>query len=161
MVRGALLHVPIEAFAERAGIALDDVYKAARMIASAASCAVRTDLGIEQTLNSTLNAYLRALISLLTGNFAKPGGNNLHTSLVPLIGHSPEGPGRQRSAVTGFPFIGNLLPPNILPAEIDSDHPERTRGLVVDSANPMVRCRHQSVSRSFRKAELLVVSTSR
>jgi len=157
-VREALLRVPIEAYADRAGIQLDAVYKAARMIATAASCAVRTDLGIEQTLNSTLNAYLRSLLSLLTGNFAKPGGNNLHTSLVPLIGHSPEGPRQQRSAVTGFPFIGNLLPPNILPAEINSDHPERTRGLVVDSANPMVTMADTKAYReAFAKLDLLVV----
>ncbi|HYV07095.1 MAG TPA: molybdopterin-dependent oxidoreductase [Blastocatellia bacterium] len=157
-VREALLKVPIEAFAERAGIAVEDVYKAAQMIAGAASCAVRTDLGIEQTLNSTLNAYLRALISLLTGNFARPGGNNLHTSLVPLIGHSPEGPRQQRSAVNGFPFIGNLLPPNILPSEIASDHPNRTRGLVVDSANPMVTMADTRAYReAFAKLDLLVV----
>jgi len=43
------------------------------MIAGAASCAVRTDLGIEQTLNSTLNAYLRSLISLLTWKLRKAG----------------------------------------------------------------------------------------
>jgi anaerobic selenocysteine-containing dehydrogenase len=157
-VSEALLNVPIQAYAERAGIPLDDVYKAARMIAGAASCAVRTDLGIEQTLNSTLNAYLRSLISLLTGNFAKPGGNNLHTSLVPLIGHSPEGVRQQRSAVTSFPFIGNLLPPNILPAEIVNDHPERTRGLVVDSANPMVTMADTKAYReAFARLDLLVV----
>ncbi|HWN98788.1 MAG TPA: molybdopterin-dependent oxidoreductase [Blastocatellia bacterium] len=157
-VREALLAVPIEAYAERAGIALDDVYEGARMIANASSCAVRTDLGIEQTLNSTLNAYLRSLLSLLTGNFAKAGGNNLHTALVPLIGHSPEGPRQQRSAVTGFPFIGNLLPPNILPAEINTDHPERTSGLVVDSANPMVTMADTKAYReAFAKLDLLVV----
>ncbi|HSO73489.1 MAG TPA: molybdopterin-dependent oxidoreductase, partial [Blastocatellia bacterium] len=44
-VRGALLNIPIEAYAQRAGIALGDIYKAARMIAGARSCAVRTDLG--------------------------------------------------------------------------------------------------------------------
>ncbi|MEK6304170.1 MAG: molybdopterin-dependent oxidoreductase [Acidobacteriota bacterium] len=157
-VREALLNIPIEAYAERAGIALDEVYKAARMIAGADSCAVRTDLGIEQTLNSTLNAYLRALISLLTGNFARPGGNNLHTSLVPLIGHSPEGARQQRSAVNDFPFIGNLLPPNILPSEIVSDHPDHTRGLVVDSANPMVTMADTKAYRdAFAKLDLLVV----
>jgi anaerobic selenocysteine-containing dehydrogenase len=158
VVREALLNVPIEAYAERAGIPMDAVQNAASMIANASSCAVRTDLGIEQTLNSTLNAYLRALISLLTGNFARPGGNNLHTSLVPLIGHSPEGPSRQRSAVTGFPFIGNLLPPNILPAEIDADHPDRTRGLVVDSANPIVTMADTKAYRkAFARLDLLVV----
>jgi len=157
-VREALLEVPVEAYAERAGIPLADIHEAARMIAGASSCAVRTDLGIEQTLNSTLNAYLRSLLYLVTGNFGKPGGNNLHTSLVPLIGHSPEGDRQQRSAVTGFPFIGNLLPPNILPAEIDNDHSERTRGLVVDSANPVVTMADTKAYRdAFAKLDLLVV----
>ena len=157
-VREELLRVPVEAFAARAGVAMDDVYLAARMIAGAASCAVRTDLGIEQSLNSTLNLYLRSLIYLITGNFAKPGGNNLHTSLIPLIGHSPEGSRRQVSAVNGFPFIGNLLPPNILPSEIDTDHEGRTRGLVVDSANPVVTMAHTKAYRkAFAKLDLLVV----
>ncbi|MGA9770502.1 MAG: molybdopterin-dependent oxidoreductase [Blastocatellia bacterium] len=157
-VREALTQVPIEAYAERAGIAPEDVRAAARVMARAASCAVRTDLGIEQTLNSTLNAYLRSLLYLLTGNFNKPGGNNLHTAMIPLIGHSQEGERQQRSAVTGFPFIGNLLPPNILPAEIDNDHPDRTRGLVVDSANPMVTMADTpAYRRAFARLDLLVV----
>src|ERR1044072_9640585 len=46
-VREALMQVPIEAYAERAGIALADVRASARLIARATSCAVRTDLGIE------------------------------------------------------------------------------------------------------------------
>ena len=157
-VREELLKVPVETFAARAGVAMDDVYLAARMIAGAASCAVRTDLGIEQSLNSTLNLYLRSLMYLLTGNFAKPGGNNLHTSLIPLIGHSPEGSRQHVSAVNGFPFIGNLLPPNILPSEIDTDHPERTRGLVIDSANPIVTMADTKAYRkAFAKLDLLVV----
>ena len=158
VVREELLKVPVEAFAARAGIALDDVYLAARIIAGAASCAVRTDLGIEQSLNSTLNLYLRSLLYLVTGNFARPGGNNLHTSLIPLIGHSPEGSPDHVSAVNNFPFIGNLLPPNILPSEIDTDHPERTRGLVVDSANPIVTMADTKAYRkAFAKLDLLVV----
>ncbi len=157
-VREALMQVPIEAYAERAGIALEDVRASARLIARASSCAVRTDLGIEQTLNSTLNAYLRSLLYLLTGNFGKPGGNNLHTAMIPLIGHSQEGERQQRSAVTGFPFIGNLLPPNILPAEIACDHTGRTRGLVVDSANPLVTMADtQAYREAFAKLDLLVV----
>jgi anaerobic selenocysteine-containing dehydrogenase len=158
LVRAALVEVPVESFAARAGIALDDVYLAARMISIASSCSVRTDLGIEQSINSTLNLYLRSLLYLITGNFGKPGGNNLHTSLIPLIGHSPEGPRQQRSAVNAFPFIGNLLPPNILPSEIASDHPERTRGLVIDSANPIVTMADtQAYREAFAKLDLLVV----
>lgn len=157
-VREALIEIPIEEYAEIAGVKLEDVRKAARVIARATSCAVRTDLGIEQTLNSTLNAYLRALLYLLTGNFGKPGGNNLHTSLVPIMGHSAEGDRQQYSAVTRFPFIANLLPPNILPAEIDTDHPARIRGLVVDSANPLVSMADtEAYLKAFAKLDLLLV----
>jgi anaerobic selenocysteine-containing dehydrogenase len=157
-VREAILRVPVEDFARRAGIELEQVYTAARIISESESCAVRTDLGIEQTLNSTLNAYMRALLYLITGNFAKPGGNNLHTSIIPLVGHSYEGERQMRSSVTGFPFIGNLLPPNILPAEIETDHPERTRGLVIDSANPVVSAADTlAYRRAFEKLGLLVV----
>ena len=157
-VRRALLDVPVEACAARAGIAMEDVKTAANWIANAAACGVRTDLGLEHTRNSTLNQYLRALLSLLTGNFGKPGGAVLHTALVPMMGHSEEGEQQKRSAVTKFPFITNLLPPNILPAEIDNQDPQRTRGLIVDSANPLVSMPDtQAYRESFAKLDLLVV----
>jgi anaerobic selenocysteine-containing dehydrogenase len=156
-VRETLRKIPVEEYARRAGIELDMVYNTARLISGADSCAVRTDLGIEQTLNSTLNAYLRSLLSLITGNFAKRGGINLHTSFVPLVGHSVEGR-EYRSQVNQFPAIGNLLPPNILPSEIDTEHPNRIRGLVVDSANPIVTMADtQAYRKAFAKLELLVV----
>jgi anaerobic selenocysteine-containing dehydrogenase len=156
-VRNSLLTIPVEAYAKRAGIEVESLYTAAHLISGARSCAVRTDLGIEQTLNSTLNMYLRSLLSLVTGNFGKRGGINLHTALVPLVGHSQEGK-EYRSKVNNFPAIGNLLPPNILPSEINTDHPDRIRGMVVDSANPIVTMADtQAYREAFGKLELLVV----
>ncbi|MBI4854748.1 MAG: molybdopterin-dependent oxidoreductase [Acidobacteria bacterium] len=158
VVYNSLISVPIKDFAIKAGIELKDVYEAAHLISEAKSCSVRTDLGIEQTLNSTLNAYLRSLLFLITGNFGKKGANNFHTALVPMIGHSDEGKKQMRSKVTEFPFIANLLPPNILPLEIDTDHPDRTRGLVVDSSNPIVSAADtQAYRKAFAKLDLLVV----
>jgi anaerobic selenocysteine-containing dehydrogenase len=157
-IRDSLMAIDIKAFALKAGIDLEDVYKVAHLISEAKSCCVRTDLGIEQTLNSTLNAYLRALLYLVTGNFGKKGGNNFHTALVPMVGHSEEGKQQTHSKVTRFPFIANLLPPNILPLEIDNDHLDRTRGIVVDSANPMVTAADtQAYRKAFAKLDLLVV----
>jgi len=157
-VRDSLMAIDVKAFALKAGIELEDVYKVAHLISEAKSCCIRTDLGIEQTLNSTLNSYLRALLYLVTGNFGKKGGNNFHTALVPMIGHSEEGKQQMRSKVTGFPFIANLLPPNILPLEIDNDHLDRTRGVVVDSANPVVTAADtQAYRKAFAKLDLLVV----
>jgi anaerobic selenocysteine-containing dehydrogenase len=157
-VKRVLLEVPVEAFVQKAGVALEQVYQVARLISGASSCSIRTDLGIEQTLYSTLNAYLSKLLFLLTGNFGKKGGNNLHTALIPIMGHSEEGAKQKYSPVTHFPFITNLLPPNILPAEVDNNHPNRVRGLVVDSANPIMSAADtQAYRAAFAKLELLVV----
>jgi anaerobic selenocysteine-containing dehydrogenase len=130
----------------------------ARGFAAAESACTRHDLGVEHSLHSTLNTYLEKLLSLVTGNFGRRGGNNLHTQLVPLIGHSldPEA-GGATTRVTGMREISKFFPPNILPAEIDSDHPERIRALVVDSSNPMQTAADTGAyQRAFEKLELLV-----
>lgn len=103
--------------------------------------AVRVDLGLQQSLHSTLNSYLEKLLFLLPGHSGRPGCNCLHTGLLPMVGHSeesePAGSG-WRTAATGLAEIGKLFPPNVLPAEIESDRSDRIRGLVVDRANPVV-----------------------
>lgn len=160
-VRAALLEVPVETYAARAGVAVEDVVRVARRLGAAKSASVRVDLGLQQSLHSTLNSYLEKLLSLLPGHFGRPGCNALHTFLMPLIGHSEEpGPGSRSwtTTVTGLPEIGKLFPPNVLPAEIDSNHTGRIRGLVVDSANPALSgADTQAYSAAFSKLELLVV----
>ena len=160
-VRAALLEVPVEEWAARAGVAVEDVVRVARRIGAAKSASVRVDLGLQQSLHSTLNSYLEKLLSLLPGHFGKPGCNALHTFLMPLIGHSEDPGPNSRSwntTVTGLPEIGKLFPPNVLPAEIDTDHSGRIRGLVVDSANPALSgADTQAYSAAFSKLELLVV----
>ena len=91
------------------------------------------DLGIQQAPNSTLCSYLNKLLWILTGNFAKPGGQHLHSWMAPLF--------RQRAAsgrtpVTGAPVIGGLTPCNVIPDEILTDHPDRFRAMIVESSNP-------------------------
>ena len=43
------------------------------------------DLGIQQAPNSTLCSYLNKLLWILTGNFAKPGGQHLHSSFATAV----------------------------------------------------------------------------
>jgi len=160
-VRAALLQVPVEDHAARAGVAVEDVVGVARLIAGAKSASVRVDLGLQQSLHSTLNSYLEKLLYLVPGHFGRRGCNALHTFLLPLIGHSEEpGPeGRSwATTVSGLPEIGKLFPPNVLPAEIDTEHPGRIRGLIVDSANPaLTGADTQAYRAAFAKLELLVV----
>jgi len=160
-VRAALLEVPTADFVARAGVPLEDATTLARWLTEAKAASVRVDLGIQQSLHSTLNSWLEKLLSLVTGHFGRPGCNVLHSSFVPLAGHSEDPPPLGRghaTTVTGAREIAKLYPPNVLPAEIDSDHPGRVRGLVVDSSNPaLTGADTQAYRRALAKLELLVV----
>ena len=142
----------------RAGLDEAVVRDVAHRLAGAKSATIRADLGIQQSRNSTLNSYLEKLLFLLTGNLGKRGGNNFHSFLLPLIGHSRDpGDGVELSAITAMRPISKLYPPNILPAEIDTDDPRRIRAVIVDSANPVRSgADTQAYVEAFSKLELLV-----
>lgn len=158
-VRPHLESIPVSAYAEKSGIPEAKIIEVAEGIVQAKTFALRSDLGIEQSHNSTLNAYLARLLFLITGHFGREGTNCLHTALFPLIGHSKEPEaGGLTTQVTGMKGIGKLFPPNILPQEIDTDHPKRLRAVIVDSANPVATYANTSAQRkAFEKLELSVV----
>jgi anaerobic selenocysteine-containing dehydrogenase len=158
-VRALLQSIPVEEYAREAGLDPAQVRQVARDYARAERACIRTDLGLEHTPHSTLNNYLARLLYLVTGHFGKQGTNVFHTAFLPLIGHSEEPEqGGLATKVTGTREIGKLYPPNVLPLEIDTDHKDRVRGLVVDSGNPALT---GADSRAYRKAleklEVLVV----
>jgi anaerobic selenocysteine-containing dehydrogenase len=154
-VRAVLRDVPIGDYARRCGVDEGLLRSAARRIASAESVAVFEDLGIQQAPNSTVCSYLNKLLWILTGNFAKRGGQHLHSSFGPLFRHAPE---VGRTPVTGAPIIGGLVPGNVVPQEILSDHPDRLRAMIVESANPAHSLASSAACRAaFETLELLVV----
>lgn len=159
MVRAALSEVPIDDYSKRAGIEPHLVRSVAQGFATARSATVRHDLGIEQSLHSTLNTYLEKLLFLITGHFGKPGCNTLHTLFAPILGHSKEPKeGGITTKSTGMKEICQLFPPNILPAEIDTDHPNRIHAVFVDSSNPIQTAADtQAFQRAFKKLDLIVV----
>jgi formate dehydrogenase len=125
--------IPIAAYCEIAGVAEADVRAAARLVAGADGAAIYEDLGIQQAPHSTLNSYLEKLLYLLTGNFGRRGGMNIHTYLVNLIGGAPEG----RSPVLGARTINGLVPGAVIAEEILTDHPDRYRAMIIESGNPV------------------------
>ena len=130
--------ISVSEYAAVSGVSEALVIEVAKGISQAKTFVLRSDLGIEQSHNSTLNAYLARLLFLITGHFGREGTNCLHNFLFPLIGHSKEPEaGGVTTQVTGMKGIGKLFPPNILPQEILTDHPNRLRALIVDSANPV------------------------
>ncbi|MEM6345109.1 MAG: molybdopterin-dependent oxidoreductase [Bacteroidota bacterium] len=147
--------IPVAEYAAIAGIEERLIRQIARDITQAKTFAFRSDLGIEQSHNSTLNAYLARLLFLISGHFGREGTNCLHTSFLPAIGHSKEP--AVRTQVSKTKGIAKLFPPNVLPLEIDTDHPKRIRALVVDSANPLTNYANvKAQTQAFRKLELLV-----
>ncbi len=151
--------VPIDEYVRRADVPLADVERVAHAFAKAKAACVRVDLGIQQSLHSTLNSYLEKLLFLVTGNFGKRGGNNFHSFFLPILGNTDErNPKHPRTAKNGMYPIAGLYPPNILPSEIEHDGEDRIRAMFVDSANPVLTGANTGAyERAFAKLELLVV----
>ncbi|MCP4804179.1 MAG: molybdopterin-dependent oxidoreductase [Proteobacteria bacterium] len=117
------------------GVDEETVRSVVRRMARARGVSIFEDLGIQQAPNSTLNSYLEKLLFLLTGSFGVEGGMNLHTGLGSL-GGSRHCRGRV-SPVTQSRLITGLVPCNAIPDEILTDHPDRFRAMIVESANPV------------------------
>ena len=131
-----LKQVPITDFCARAGVPEEQVRTVVRRIARAASDSTLEELGIEQIPHSTLNSYLHKLMWVLVGSFAKPGGMAVHSSLLDLerVFCGPDTPAV--SPVTGARIMSGMVPCNVIPDEILTDHPKRFRAMVVEATNP-------------------------
>ncbi len=150
-----LSSIDVDDYCARAGVAPDDVRAVARRIAAAGCVSIFEDLGIQQAPHSTLNSYLEKLLYLVTGNFAKRGGMNIHTRMSGLGGGGRPG---QVTPVGGHRIITGLIPANVIPDEILTDHPDRFRALLVESANPVHSLADsQRMREALRALDLVVV----
>ncbi len=147
-LRSHLNGVDVAAYCKRAGVAEDLLRQAARAIGRGPRVSVLEDLGIQQAPHSTLSSWLEKLLYLLTGNFAKEGGMNIHSRFASLGGGS--GARRATSPVGGHRIIAGLIPCNVIPDEILTDHPGRFRAMIVESGNPV-----HSLADSARMREAL------
>ena len=127
--------LPVAAYCEKAGVPEKDVRRATRRIAEAESAAFFEDLGVQMNRHSTLVSYLHRLLCFFTGNFGKKGAAYSPASLQPLASGG-ESSGGRKSPVTGSRIISGLVPCNVIPEEILTDHPKRFRAMLVESANP-------------------------
>jgi formate dehydrogenase len=149
--------LPIAALADRCGIAEDEIRRVAHRLASAASVAILEDLGIQMAPNSTLVSYLQRVIWVLLGSYGVPGAASAHTSMVPLFSYGAAGR-EPVDPVTGGRIISGMIPCNELADGVLSDHPERTRAMFIESANPVHSlAESDKFRRAMRACELTVV----
>jgi anaerobic selenocysteine-containing dehydrogenase len=158
--------IPVAEYARICGVDESLLRRVADRIARAQSVSMIEDLGVQMNLHSTLNSYLNRLVWLLTGHYARRGTNN---AFVPLLGLSALSNDRKdrrdagprpysRSPVTGSRIIMGLVPCNVIPEEILTDHPKRFRAMLIESANPMHSLADSARMReAIRALELSVV----
>jgi anaerobic selenocysteine-containing dehydrogenase len=170
-IEPALRAIPVADYARRCGVDETLLRRVAERIARAKSVAMIEDLGVQMNRHSTLVSWLQRLVWLLAGHFARPGTNN---AFVPLLGLSAfskgEGDGSsrragdsapspwKRSPVTQSRIIMGLVPCNVIPEEILTDHPKRFCAMWIESANPAHSLADtQRMCEAIRALELSVV----
>lgn len=150
-VADVLQRISVAEYAKTCGVEESLLYEVAERIARAKSVSMIEDLGVQMNLHSTLNSYLNRLVWLLTGNYARPGTNNAFVPMINLSSSTREAsakPGNGKgqgdkprpgslSPVTGAKVIMGLIPCNVIPEEILTDHPNRFRAMFIESSNPV------------------------
>ena len=144
-IRGHFESISISEYARLCEVDEDLIRQAARRIATAKSVSVFEDLGIQQNVHSTLVSYVQRLLWLLTGNFAKKGAQNIPVQLLSVTEGSKQATSSSKKAdnpfkkspVLGSKVITGLLPCNEVADEILTDHPDRFRAAIIQSANPV------------------------
>ncbi len=122
-----------------------------------------SDLGVLMTRHSTLISYLENVFRAISGRIGVEGGN-----IFPIgLRGGGRGGGREtpderearmwRTVATDFPAITNVYPPNVMPEEIMSNHPDRLRTVIVTTCNPLRSFADTSAyEAAFKKLDLLV-----
>jgi anaerobic selenocysteine-containing dehydrogenase len=135
--------LPVEAYAEKAGVPVEQVREAARMMAGASSVAFFEDLGVQMNRHSTLVSYLNRLLWILTGSYGKQGSMGAPIPFQSLVGKTPtdrpgdgDRPRGRRTPVAGARIIAGLVPCNVIAEEVLTDHPDRYRAMLIESGNP-------------------------
>ena len=120
-----------------------------------------SDLGVLMTRHSTLISYLENVLRAVCGRIGVPGGNVFPLGLRGggKRGETPDEREARlwRTVATDFPAITGVYPPNVMPEEIMTDHPDRLRAVIVSSTNPLRSYADTSAyEAAFKKLDLLV-----
>ncbi len=119
---------------------------------------LRYDLGIFMGRHSGLNSYLIVILQSICGRLCVPGGNIIPGHIVPFGPHSDERDAKVWRTMTtnSFPVCG-CFPPNVMPEEILSDHPQRLRAVLVSGLNPLRSYADTTAyEKAFQHLDLLV-----
>jgi anaerobic selenocysteine-containing dehydrogenase len=133
------------------------VKEVCRLFATRRSC-LHPDLGIYMNRHSTVTSYLHLVLLAVCGRLCVSGGNVIPGQLMPIGAHTDErDPKTWRTVATDFPALMGVFPPNVMPEEILSDHPERLRAVLCCQSNPLRSFADTTAyEKAFNELDLLV-----
>jgi anaerobic selenocysteine-containing dehydrogenase len=155
-----------EVAAARAGVAAEELIKAARMFATASRGVVSTGTGPEMAGNGTLTAYLVTALNIVCARFCQAG----ELSSIPRVftAASPRraqvgapiqmyGKGFPASRFRGLTHLGFEMPCNVLADEMLTPGEGQVRALISIGGNPIVAFPDQDkMTRALDGLDLLV-----
>ncbi len=156
-VKSFFLNFDVRAALKVCNLDFDQVRDVTKAYATRKS-SLRYDLGIFMGRHSGLNSYLIVILQAICGRLCMPGGNVINGHMMPIGPHTDErNPKIWRTVTTNaFPVCGSF-PPNVMPEEILSDHPERLRAVIVTQSNPLRSYADTSAyENAFSRLDLLV-----
>ncbi len=133
-IRDIFGQLNIDKYCTWAGVDQEQMRQLAKVLFVSDKIAWFEDLGVQMSRNSTLVSYLHRLCWLVTGSFGKKGSQYIPNTMRSLMGSNASL--AKRSPVVGAPLLGGMVPCNVIAEEILSDHPERYRAMLIESANP-------------------------
>ena len=141
------------------GVDFDRVREVTHLFATRKSC-LRYDLGLLMNRHSAAASYLAAFLQAVCGRICVPGGNIFPGHLMPTGAHSDEcSPKTWRTIATDFFPVAATFPPNAMPEEILSNHPDRLRAVLVSGSNPLRSYADTTAyEQAFKRLDLLVTS---
>ncbi|HEX5361848.1 MAG TPA: molybdopterin-dependent oxidoreductase [Fluviicoccus sp.] len=159
-IKALFQQVDIAEMARRCELDEQDIRQTARDLATTKPACIVYDLGIEHSSHNTLTSYVIHVCLLLTGNLGRVGGNTfvqLFGPKMPYIRH----PAKSLAAgIEASPCVTPMpqFSPALVAEEIEVDHPERLRALILDGANAVATYPDtHRIRRAFAKLDLLVV----
>lgn len=158
---GALFgRVDIARMALLSGLDEADIRATARELATIKPAAISIDLGLEHAEHNTMTSFLVRVLSVMTGNYGRQGGNIFVQLFGPPMPYLEKMTQALASSIEAIPALLPIpqFPPAILPEEITTTHPDRIRALICDGANPLSSYPDTHRFReAFAQLELLVV----
>ena len=153
-IKKAFGAISVADYCAHAGLTVEEVSAAVDAIANAKGMAMFEDLGVQMNHHSTLISYLEKLVWVLCGHFGKEGGHYVPAYLQNIAG---SGRSSRKSPVVKAPIISGMIPCNVIADEILTDHPDRYRAMIIESANPVHSLADSNrMRKALRSMELVV-----